>query len=283
MSSRIFRNSLGSLVAAILSLTLFHNAAVAESASERVNRTGVIRCGYAVWPGLVEKDPNTQQLSGMFVEYMQELARAAELTVEWTGEYGWGDFIEALHTGKIDAMCAGIWTNAVRGKRVLFSTPMAFQSIVPVVRVDDARFDSDIQKVNDPAVKIVVADGESALTIATTDFPLASLHSLPQRTDAGVMLANVTHRKGDVTFVDLFTAMDFQAKNPNKIKIVPTKFPVRVFGITIAVGKNDAALKSTFDAATEQLLWTGRIDQLLKRNEKLPGSYLQVSLPFAVE
>ena len=267
------------LFVALILLSTSH-ALADESAYERVIRTGTIRCGYAVWPGLVEKDPNTGALSGFFVDFMNELGRVTELKIEWSGEYGWGDFIEAINANKIDAMCAGIWTNPLRGKFVQFSEPVAYQAVVAVVRENDKRFDADITKLNDPSVKLVVADGESALTVATTDFPKAALFSLPQRTDAAVMLTSVIHKKGDATFVDIFTAKDFQAKNPNQIRIVPAPFPQRVFGITVAIGMNELAFKSLLDNAVRQLLWMGKLEELLKKNERVPGSYLRATLPF---
>jgi len=251
-----------------------------ETVLDQVNRTGTLRCGYAVWPGLVEKDPNTGKLSGVFVDFMEELGRVADLKIDWVGEFGWADFIEALNSGKIDAMCAGIWTNAVRGRRVLFTEPIAFESVVPVVRADDVRFDAAPEKLNDPGVKLVVVDGESAQTVATSDFPKAGLFSLPQRTDASVMIANVLHKKGDATFLDTYTAADFQSKNPGQLKILPTKFPVRVFGLAIGLKLHEDSLKAALDNATRQLLWMGTVEKILQKNETASKALLRVSLPF---
>ncbi len=252
----------------------------AESVLERVNASGILRCGYAVWPGIVDKDPNSGKLSGVFVDFMEELGRVAELKIEWAGEYGWADFIEALHADKIDAMCAGIWTNAVRGRRVLFSEPIAFESVVPIVRADDMRFDRALEKLNDPSVKLIVVDGESAKTVASGDFPKATQISLPQRTDASVMIAHVLNRKGDATFVDTYTAADFQTKNPGQIKIIPSPFPVRIFGLSIGLKLREDSLKAMLDNATRQLLWTGVVEKIILKNEAMSIALLRVRLPY---
>jgi len=252
-----------------------------DSLARKVSETGVLRCGYAVWPGLVEKDPNTGQLSGLFVQFMEELGRVAELKIEWVGEFGWADFIEALNTNKIDAMCAGIWTNAVRGKRVLFTEPIAFETVLPVVREEDTRFDADATKLNDRAVKIVTVDGESAQTVASSDFPKASQFALPQRSDAALMIANVLHRKGDATFLDSYTARDFQSKNPGQLKVLATPFPLRVFGLAIGLRQGESTLKATLDNATRQLLWMGVVEKLIKENPVLSKALLRVASPFS--
>ena len=44
-----------------------------ESAYERVIRTGIIRCGYFVWPPFLAIDPNTNKKSGIFFDIVEEI------------------------------------------------------------------------------------------------------------------------------------------------------------------------------------------------------------------
>ncbi len=70
------------------------------------------------------------------------------------------------------------------------------------------------------------------------------------------------------------------ANNPNQLRAVAAKFPLRVFGVPIAIKKGEAGLKETLDNATRQLLMNGTIDKILSHYEKYPGSFLRVTVPY---
>lgn len=247
---------------------------------DRVMRTGELRCGYALWPGLVDKNPNTGALSGAFYDYVEALGQSLQLKVRWVEEVDFGAIVEELQSGKVDAICSGAWTNPIRGKFVDFTTPMAFQATRPYVRANDKRFDTNLDKINDSSVTISVVDGESAATIAQEDFPKAKLLSMPAGTAMTQMLLNVMHGKADIAFADPGLAGEFMAHNPGTLRPVDSAFPLRVFGVPISLKKGETELKETLDNATRQLLGTGAIEKILKRHEKYSGMYLRVRLPF---
>ena len=254
-----------------------------ESIYQKVIRTGELRCGYALWPGLVEKDPNTGKMSGAFYEYMEELGKSMEIKIIWAEEINFGDIVEALRSRRVDAICSGAWTNAIRGKFTNFTNPIAYQSIAAYVRNDDNRFDNRLEIANSPTITISTIDGESAATIASTDFSAAKVTSLPKGTDVSQMLLNVVTKKADITFTDVGSANQFITKNPGKLKAVKTKYPARVFGLPIVLAKGESDLKDSLNAATNQLLWTGSIERILKKYEKVSGMFLRVNQPFLLE
>ena len=252
----------------------------ADNAYERVMQSGTLRCGYALWPLYLDKDPNTGRLSGIFYDYLQALGDAAQLKIEWTEEVSFGDIVEALRSNRVDAICSGAWTNPVRGKFVDFVTPIFYQAISAYVRSGDQRFDAGVASINSPAVTISVVDGESASTIAKADFPQAKIISMPKGTENSQMLLNVLHNKADVTFADASLSGAFLANNPGALREVPVKFPLRVFGAPLIVKKGEAALRETLNTATQQLLWTGAIERILRKYEKHPGMFLRAAAPF---
>lgn len=276
MSKKIY------LIFLLLFTTTLAKAELVESTYDRVLRTGELRCGYALWPGLVEKDPNTGKLSGAFYEYMEALGTAAEIRIVWTEEVSFGDIIESLRSKRVDAICSGAWTNAVRGKFSDFTTPIAYQSITAYVRADDIRFDEKIEAANSSNTTISVIDGESAATIASADFPLAKLLSLPKGTDVSQMLLNVVAKKADITFTDSGSAGQFISKNPGKLRAVKVNYPTRVFGLPIVIAKGESKLRDSLNAGTNQLLWTGKIESILKKYEKTPGMFLRVRQPYVL-
>ena len=96
-----------------------------ESAYERVMRTGVLKCGYALWPPhMLTKEANTGEIKGLMPDLMQILSKKLDLKLEWTEETGWGSFIESLKSNRVDVFCAGVWRNAERGRYISYVEPL---------------------------------------------------------------------------------------------------------------------------------------------------------------
>ncbi|MBI1328177.1 MAG: transporter substrate-binding domain-containing protein [Alphaproteobacteria bacterium] len=251
-----------------------------KSVYDRVINSGTLRCGYAFWPGLMEQDPNTKTLSGLFYDYMEEMAKILEIKVEWTEELAYGDLPEALRTSRVDAFCAGAWTNPIRGKYADPLVPIVYQSVTAFKRAGDNRFDNDLASMNKPEVKISVIDGESTSVIARRYFPNATIQSLPQGTDGTQMLLNVITKKADIGLADAIMLKTVQDNNPGKLREVKLKYPLQVYGTTIWIKKGEPELKATLDNATQQLISDGTIDRLLTKHETAPGMYLRPQVPY---
>jgi ABC-type amino acid transport substrate-binding protein len=244
---------------------------------DRVIKTGVLRCGYTPWPGLLDVDPNTKKLSGVFVDYMQELANSMQLKVEWVAEVPFGEIPAALDSNRFDVHASGAWTNPVRGKFVDNVLPVGYQYISAFVRADDHRFDNDADKINSPKVRLTTIDGESSSMIAATLFSSAKTLSNPQGTDASQMLLDVISGKADVAFTDKGMLSRVIAKNPGKIREVKMPYPLQVYGNVIWVKKGEAKLKNMLDIATAQLINNGMMDRILSKHESVHGMFLRPS------
>jgi ABC-type amino acid transport substrate-binding protein len=249
--------------------------AKAESAYERVIAGGTLRCGYTPWPTLIDVDPNTKQISGTFYDYMNELARVMEIKIEWTLETTFAEIPEALNTGKIDAHCAGGWTNPIRGKFIDATVPISYQYVAAFARADDNRFDNKLEAINDPAIKISTVDGESASVIAATSFPKAQTVSNPQGTEGVQMLLDVITAKADVAFTETSMLQRVLKENPGKIKQVKSPYPLQIFGNVIWLKKGEESLKNSLDLATMQLINDGTIEKILSKHETSPGLFLR--------
>jgi len=100
-----------------------------EGLYERVLRTGKIRCSYASYPPYCIKDPNSGELSGIFVDVLEKIGNKLELDIEWVEEVGWGTIFEGLESGRHDMFGTGLWQNSSRGKRGYFSKPIFYNGV----------------------------------------------------------------------------------------------------------------------------------------------------------
>jgi len=273
------------LVLALLILTIFPLTVLAHeknSVYERILQSKTIRCGYALWPTALQKDPNTGEFSGILYDYMTALGKALNVKVEWTQETSYADYATALDTEKFDIFCASLWADGTRQHLIDYTRPYAYQAVWAWVRTEDKRFDGNIKNINDPNVKISTIDGEISEDIRKVDFPKASFVSLPQISDSAQLLLNVVNKKADVAFKSEDTVKDFLKTNPNTLRKIETDRPLRVFAEVLGIKKGEHDLRQAVNNATQALLNNGKIEKIIQNHERYPGSYLRVARPYQV-
>jgi polar amino acid transport system substrate-binding protein len=251
----------------------------AESVYDRVMRTRTIRCGYFVWPPYVSKDPNTGAFSGLYVDFTEALGSVMDLKIEWAQELNFGTYLEDLASGRYDMECSGGWPNAKRGQIVFYSKPYAYIPVVSLVRLDEHRFDADPAAINKPDVKVATMDGETTSVLHHLRFPLSQNVSLPQNSPFSDVIQNVAGGKADVTFTDALTASQYTIQNPGKLRVVNYSSPLYLIAISPSLSP-DIRMKHMLDVATDQLLYTGVIDAILRKYETEPGIFLRVAPPY---
>jgi ABC-type amino acid transport substrate-binding protein len=270
----------------ILALLLFASlpamAAEDESAYERVMRTNTLRCGYVVTEAL-QKEPNTGEITGIIPDVLNEAGRLLNIKIEWTEELNWGNFVEAMRSHRVDAICTNFWMDPSGSKYVSYTIPLYYSGVGAYVRADETRFKGDnLEALNDPSVKVSSMEGEMSGLIADQDYPKASKVIVPQIGDASQLLMDVTSNKADIAFVDVAIGKRFERNNAGKLKNLVSDHPVRVFANTIALPPNEPQLKTMLDATLSQLLYGGFVDRVLKKHITVSDGYYPVARPYEV-
>lgn len=254
-------------------VTCASNVTIKQSVYDRILKSGKIRCGYVVyWPGCM-KDPNTGKLCGVHVDAMEAIGDKLGLKIEWTEEVGWGSMIEGLETDRYDVVGSGVWANATRGKYAGFSTPFYYSGPNTFCRADDHRFDTSLNAINSPSIRIATIDGEMADIIARIQFPKAQRISLPEMANISQGFLEVADNKADVFFEDPASAYEYEKNNPKKLKVIASDKPLRVFGVCIMFRNGETKLQGMFDKAVDELVFSGEMDKLLSKYEPRPGQF----------
>lgn len=258
-----------------------HAAKKEETIYDRVMRTGTVRCGYALWPPVATlKDPQTGNLTGIYVEIAEKMAQALGLKLEWTEETGWGSFIESLRANRFDLFCAPVWRNAERGRYISYTVPLAYSAMHFYARANDARFDKDLSILDDPAYKLAAMDGEMSQIIARQFFPRAEQVAIPQLGDITQLLLSVSTGKADGVFLEPGLAKDFATKNPGQIRQV-TKEPYQIFPNSFATKLGEVEFKEMIDSALTELLNQGEIDRIITKYEPDRSIFMPVQKPYS--
>jgi ABC-type amino acid transport substrate-binding protein len=248
---------------------------------DRVIKSGKIRAAYLTYPPAVFKDTVTGKLSGVFVEALEKAAENLGLTVEWTEEVGWGSQIEGLTADRYDIVGSPVWANPNRGKRTTLSRPLYFSGIGIYVRASDTRFSAanGWESINRGDVRVSTIDGETGDLIARTQFPKARRVSLPQTADISQLFLEVTNKKADVFFAEPYFALQYAKNNPNTVRNLAERTPIKVLGNCYMFKANEFQFKQMLDTALEDLINAGFVNELLAKHEG-GETFYKANLPY---
>ncbi len=253
-----------------------------ESAYERVMRTRTLRCGYNIWEPAIIQD-QSGKLTGAYVEFMEALANAAGLKLEWTAKLDWGTFPADLETGKVDAMCAGVWADSKRGTVTGWTDPIWYNTIEAEVRPDDERFPESqdkLARLNSEDITIAIVDGTAASQMAAVLYPKAKKYNESAVAGAGDYLMTVVTRKADVVFTDSGTARTFRSNNPGKLRRYAPHETVAVYPQSIGVNIHEVELKNMLDTATHEVLNLGIAEGIARKYDPEGAIFILPSQPY---
>ncbi len=256
------RSFLVLFIALLVAAPAFAQDAAKETAFDRITRTGVIRCGYLIWPPSNMKDPNTGKMSGIMVDYVEALGKSLNLKIDWTTELNLGTYIDDLNTGRIDMECSGGWPNALRGKKLEYSMPVYYFPFYAYARIDDTRFDNNYGLINSQDVKVATADGGTDEILRLRRFPQSTQYALPQISSAAERYIAVATKKADIVFMDPASFVDFDRENPSVLKKVEGK-SLRVIPNNLSFAAGEYRLQQMINTATNELIYDGAIDRIL--------------------
>ncbi len=254
-----------------------------ETALDRVLRTGILRCGYYVFPPVTVRDPNTNQLSGLSVDMMNTIAKKTGIKIEWTEEVGFGNWVPALEAGRFDAVCTPMWPDMALGRQAIFTRAFMYSGVSPVVRADDTRFDTDISKLNNAAITFSAIEGDLQQFLAAQDFPNAHLLVEPANSDNSTVALDVASRKADAFLLDANGVLDYNKTNTVKLKLLDPTHPLKAEAFALAVDRHEFGLREFLDNAIADMLLTGSINKLLTKWQAAPDLYLRVTDPYEAE
>lgn len=257
--------------------------AAKESASERILRTHTIRCGYFPYAPDLIVDPNTKEMSGIFYDITQEMARRLGLNVEWTEEVGYGEIQQGLDANRYDLFCNAVWPTPERSRGASFSTPLYFGTVGVFVRADDHRFDKDFMGLNDPSATLAVKDGDITASIAKSLFPKAKFVSVPALALTEQQLIEVGAGKADATFNEPALMTLYNKSADVKLKNVAQDRPLKDFPCTFMMPKGDFALKEMLDVTLKDMISDGFVARAVRKFKPEGGSYFLPAKPYQVD
>jgi polar amino acid transport system substrate-binding protein len=245
-----------------------------ETAYERILRTNTLRCGYAIATPWFWIDPQTNKMTGQSFDITNRVAEKIGLKVDWVEETGWGVAEQGLITGRYDMMCGSVCVDPRRSRAALYSKPYEHSPMWPVVKADDHRFDGDLEKINQPGVRIGVKNGHVFEFIAKEQFPKAQLVYANDLSDDTEFFLMLTSNKIDVAFSGQITVDMYNKSKGNVVRSVDQ--PARYCDGGFMMNRGEHDLKQMIDNALMELNTSGELERITARYMPVQEKYVRL-------
>ncbi len=227
---------------------------VSQPAWERVTKNHTLRCAFIMRENYFSTiDPEHGIATGIAHDLAEQMGHILNLKIQWVQETLLAQATAHLADGSEDAICTPIWPDGTRAAAITYTAPLDYMPFHAYVRADDARFDGALSKINDGDITISAIKNDESKTIADEDYPQAAQYSVIDTVDLPHLLLAVTTKHADVAFADSFSGEDFIKNNPGTIKQVANVPPLRMFGESFAVAKNETKLRDMMNIALAQM------------------------------
>ncbi len=247
-----------------LPLSAFAEVIEEGSVYERVIKTGVIRCGYGIYPPFMEQDPNTGAFSGVLYDYINMLGHRLGLKIEWTQEISMATYLQDLKVKKYDMECSGGWPNARRAREAEYTLPIAYLPVYLYTEEGNQKYDGNFDAINDPATRFVTMPGDYTEDYWREMVPQSTQASVDASASLTAMVMEVISGKADIVLWDAPSARKIMAELPGKLKRIDMP-PAKITPINIGLRKGEIMMKNMIDEATQEMLFDGAIDRILTR------------------
>lgn len=252
----------------ILTVGVFRNHIGVESSQNsilnEIQKTKIIRVGYAAYPPYVIKDLKTGELSGYDVDIVNEMATRMGVKVEWV-ETTWQTFVSDLQTGKFDLLGVAAFETVPRWEQISFTSPLGyFVGVAGLTKKGENRFQK-IEDLNQKGITISVPQGWNAQFYADKYLSRASIKSFPGDTPA-LAIADAVTGNSDVALADGPSMQQYLEQNSNQnMKVLFIDNPVEIDRASLGVRKGDIEWLTFLNGAIETMRADGTLKSIAKK------------------
>ena len=254
-----------------------------KSVYEKIIQTNTIEVGYINYPPGFIIDPNSGKYSGIFQEVLESIAQKNNLTIKYKEPVSWATMIQDVNLKKVDLIANPVWATEARRESADFSNPVYYSPIGVFVRFDDNRFKDNYSTINNSNINIAAVQGEVNNEIGKNDFPLANLDPFPDDVDVSQLFLEIRNGRKDVTFAEPMFAHDYMKKNPNTIKNIGLRNPIRNYPNCYMVKKDEPELMNFLNQNINELAKEGILDSILSKYVPFEGAVISITDSLAME
>lgn len=231
---------------------------------ENVQKTGVLRCGAAVAPPYVIRDPKTGEYSGFFAELCRDFAEEVLKVKPEFVDTTWDSIVAGLQAGKWDLALALSRTPS-RAMAINFSTAASQFELSLAYNKDNPKVPAGVTSVTEidkPDVTFAVMSGTSTDKAISAAVKNGQILRLPTADETRLALVS---RRADILVDAADTNWLFTRSNPDwAVAFNPSPALAKQgvgFGLRREVSSSDV---DVLDIFIEEKVATGAVDLLIK-------------------
>ncbi|MFT0532499.1 substrate-binding periplasmic protein [Castellaniella hirudinis] len=240
-------------------------AAGDESYWQTVQKNGVLRCGAAVAPPYVMRDPASGEYAGFFADLCREFADALKVKPQFVNT-NWDNIVAGLQAGKWDLALA-LNRTPVRAMAVQFSIPAMEYQVSLVYNQNNRKIGGRMKSVADldrPDITFAVMSGTVGDKLISAAVQRASIMRLPGSDEARLAVAS---KRADVLVDASDSNLLFSQAHPDWAVTLNPEPALAKQGVGFGLSRNmPAADVAVVDIFLEEKIATGHVDQLIHKS-----------------
>lgn len=258
------------LCALMLALTFVAQAPAAAqtSALDNVQKRGVLRIGWAPWFPYAFKDPKTNQVSGIAVDLIKDIAAGMQVEVRWI-EDSWGTMIAGLQADKFD-MLMPMAITPPRAEAATFTEPFMKTDLGLMVRTSEQDKYKSWKDLDKEGVSIAAAMGSNTALYAKQQFKKARIVEMKGEPES---VTSVITGKVDA-WASTYSTFSSSAPGRNQLTIVPGE-PFAYSPVALVVRKGDNAMRDRLNEFIGQGKSKGAFLEIAKKHGMNEADVLQ--------
>lgn len=262
---RVFRSSRQAVVSLVAALAVFAVVpAKADDAWQSVKKAGVLRCGAAVAPPYVMRDPKTGDYSGFFSDLCRNFGQnVLKVKVEFV-DTTWDNIVAGLQSDKWDLSLA-LNDTPEREKAISFSAPATDYNVSFVYNKNNPKIPKDAKSVVDfdkPGVTVAVMSGTAQDKAISEIIKQATIMRLPGNDETRLALMS---RRADLLADANITNMLLTEAHPDWAVAIHPNPPLAQQEIGFGVRKEtSSADMAVLNKYVNEQVKSGYVNQLIK-------------------
>lgn len=268
VASKFLKRASAIAVAAVVLSTVtsgFANAGESEPLWANVKKEGVLRCGAAVAPPYVMRDPKTGTYSGFFADLCRDFGQnVLKVKVQFV-DTTWDNIVAGLQANKWDLSLA-LNNTPERAKAISFSSAASNYEVSFVYNKSNPKIPKNLVTISDldkPGLTLVVMSGTSQDKAVSAVIKQAQIMRLPGMDETRLA---ITAKRADVLVDASDTNWIFVEAHPDWAKaFTPNPALAKqevAFGLRKDTSSGDIAELNTY---LKQKVATGAVNALIKK------------------
>ncbi len=267
MLSKLLTPALRAMPALALMAGLAVHSTAAHAADgywQGVQKSGVLKCGAAVAPPYIMRDPATGEYSGFYADLCREFADALKVEPEFV-DTTWDNIVAGLQAGKWDVSLALNRTPA-RAMAVQFSIPAMEYQISLAYNKNNPKVPqgaSSVADIDKAGVTLAVMSGTAQDKAISAAVKNATIMRLPGNDETRLAL---TSKRADILVDASDTNQLLTQANPDWAVALNPKPALAKQGVSFGLPHDMAASDvEVVNIFLEEKVATGHVDELIKK------------------